>query len=373
MGMEIQEIVRYLDTLLQNRCEQNPPFEKRESRLKNLARSAYEKYSVKRGREIKLSDAALTAQELINTNLPKPKRLLGPISESSLCLLYGPRGIGKTHLGLEIALSIAFGETKLVSKKLDDPPNWDIEGSKTNPVLIIDGEMPLHALKERLKFAAKVLPEDLQLHYLTADMVWRKFDTGISLAAKDFQILVDNYIEGIPGLKFILLDNIGSLVTGINEDKKEELEPFSQWLFNLRYRGIAVMQIHHTNKAGEQRGTSFREDQLDLSIELKQPTGWEPGERASFDVVFRKTRAQVGDLVRPFNATYENGEWEFESLEKMRVEELVEIVEENGEWNWREVAKKMKVGRSRVFKLRQDAIDQGFWRDEWGLTVGGKG
>ena len=125
------------------------------------------------------------------------------------------------------------------------------------------------------------------------------------------------------------------------------------------------MQIHHTNKAGKQRGTSFREDQLDLIIELKQPPGWEPGEVACFDVEFRKTRYLAGGLVRPFNATYDNGDWRFESLEKVRVDELVEIVEEHGRWKWKDVAQKMKVGRSRVFKLRKDAIDQGKWRDEW--------
>ena len=199
-------------------------------------------------------------------DLPKPKRLLGPISEATLGMSFAPRGIGKTHFGLEIALSIAAGETKLYSPRKGDPPDWDVGILGGAPVLIIDGEMPLSALKDRLKIAMGEMPNDLPLHYLTADWIWHKFEKGISLAYGDWQNRVDDLIEKIPGLKFILLDNVGSLVTGIDEDKKGDLESFNRWLFSLRYRGIAVMQIHHTNKAGKQRGKSFREDQLDLIL-----------------------------------------------------------------------------------------------------------
>ena len=86
--------------------------------------------------------------------------------------------------------------------------------------MIIDGEMPLSALKDRLKIAMGEMTIDLPLHYLTADWIWHKFERGISLAYGNWQNRVDEFIEKIPGLKFILLDNIGSLVTGSMKTRK---------------------------------------------------------------------------------------------------------------------------------------------------------
>jgi len=43
-------------------------------------------------------------------------------------------------------------------------------------------------------------------------------------------------------------------------------------LLRLRRRGISVLIVHHAGKRGGQRGTSRREDVLDTSFSLRQPS-----------------------------------------------------------------------------------------------------
>ena len=44
----------------------------------------------------------------------------------------------------------------------------------------------------------------------------------------------------------------------------------------LRKAGRAVLMVHHANKQGLQRGSSRREDMLDLVMALHRPRGWKP-------------------------------------------------------------------------------------------------
>ena len=56
--------------------------------------------------------------------------------------------------------------------------------------------------------------------------------------------------------------------------------------------------LHHMNKTGGQRGTSGREDNLDISILLEKPSDYVPEDGARFVVNF--TKARVGNKDLPF-------------------------------------------------------------------------
>ena len=74
-------------------------------------------------------------------DMPPREMLLDPIlPERSLAMLYAPRGLGKTLLGLSIGLAVASGARLL---------RWTAPQQRR--VLYIDGEMPLVSLQERLR------------------------------------------------------------------------------------------------------------------------------------------------------------------------------------------------------------------------------
>jgi len=93
-------------------------------------------------------------------------------------------------------------------------------------------------------------------------------------------------------VKLWVVDNIASLAPGLDENQKKDWDPINQWLLELRFAGVSTLMLHHTNKEGGQRGTSAREDNLDISILLKSPNDYTTEDGARFVVHFTKQRVQ---------------------------------------------------------------------------------
>ena len=90
----------------------------------------------------------MPATELIVANLPQRQPILDPIlTNKSLALLYGPRGLGKTFVALGIAWAAAAGESFL---------GW--KASRPHRVLYIDGEMAAVDMQQRLKLLGSAPP-----------------------------------------------------------------------------------------------------------------------------------------------------------------------------------------------------------------------
>ena len=106
----------------------------------------------------------------------------------------------------------------------------------------------------------------------------------------------------------IVMDNLSTLIRTGKENEGEGWLPVQEWVLRLRRRGISVLFIHHAGKAGQQRGTSRREDVLDTIIVLKKPADYTSGDGAYFEIHFEKARGLYGDEVKPFEARLESHE-----------------------------------------------------------------
>ena len=95
------------------------------------------------------------------------------------------------------------------------------------------------------------------------------------------------------GVKVIVLDNIGSLAPGADENDKSVWDPINQWLLQMRFAGISSIFIHHLNKKMEQRGTSSREDNVDISITLTSPKESRPEDGLRMIATFTKKRIPI--------------------------------------------------------------------------------
>jgi hypothetical protein len=79
-------------------------------------------------------------QDFLALQVPPREMLLAPIlPERSLAMLYAPRGVGKSWLGLTIGLAVASGSSVL---------RWNAPSPRR--VLLVDGEMLLSDLQTRL-------------------------------------------------------------------------------------------------------------------------------------------------------------------------------------------------------------------------------
>ena len=114
--------------------------------------------------------------DFLALEIPPRTMLLDPIlPERSLAMLYAPRGIGKSWLGLSVGLAVASGSPLL---------RWTVP--RPRHVLCIDGEMPLAELQLRLasiKAGMDVAIPNDRFRILAADNT----ETGINLSSNEGQ------------------------------------------------------------------------------------------------------------------------------------------------------------------------------------------
>lgn len=233
---------------------------------------------------------AVTVEELMAMKIPDRPCVVAPwLREKNLAMLHAWRGVGKTWFMLALALAAATGTEFL---------GWTLPAPRQ--VLLVDGEMPIKDLRERLRL---LMPSgaftDGLLKILAADM----FATGLPhLDSERGQAIIADILE--PGA-LLIFDNYSSLFRCGDENDAASWVAAQEWLLSLRRQGYTVLLAHHEGKGGAQRGTSKREDVLDVVIRLARPEGYQPREGARFEVHFEKARGLVGADVDPFEAQLE--------------------------------------------------------------------
>jgi len=227
---------------------------------------------------------AFGLSDFLSLQIPRREMLLAPtLPERSLAMLYAPRGIGKSWLGLSIGLATASGQPLL---------RWSAPGQRS--VLYVDGEMPLVSLQERLKLVsaglANATPNE-QFRILAADHV--PFGT-LNLCNEQGQRALESLLHDTD---LLILDNLSTLCTTGSESASDAWVPMQNWLLKLRRQGISVLLVHHAGVNGRQRGTSRREDALDTVIGLRRPEDYSPEEGARFEVHFEKLEIEQKEPV----------------------------------------------------------------------------
>jgi putative DNA primase/helicase len=282
--------------------------------------------------------------DFLALDVPPREMLLNPIlPERSLAMLYAPRGIGKTLLGLSIGLAVASGSPLL---------RWN--APRQRRVLYVDGEMPLVSLQDRLRAISiglgTVIPND-GFRVLAADNT----ENGLSTGSEDGQQAIDQLLNDVD---LVIFDNLSTLCTTGSESASDAWVPMQNWLIGLRRKGIAVLLVHHAGTNGRQRGTSRREDALDTVIALRRPDDYSPEQGARFEVHFEKLRNRVdGNGATPFEASFVEGDWSAQDLRPPIFKLAVELFQEG--LTVREVAAHLHISKTEAGRLRLRALAEG--------------
>lgn len=268
----------------------------------------------------RITDAIVSYEDLLRFDMPERKEHLPWLKEGSLVMVFGPRGIGKTMLQLGLTAGLVTGTRFLA---------WSV----TAPVgvLYIDGEMPLDELRSRTT-SFLVEPPKAPLHFLTSEVVYHKTQRDLTLTSSEVQDEITAMLDAHPDIRVVILDNISSLFVGIDEDRKRDWEPISAWLVRLRHRGLSVILVHHAGKGGNQRGTSGREDALDVVIQLDRPSQYDAREGCHFELRFTKARSVKGDDVAPLDIRLSEAggrvQLSYQALEESKLDEVRRLYED---------------------------------------------
>jgi hypothetical protein len=237
------------------------------------------------------------------------------------------------------------------------------------PWLFVDGEMPSSMLQERAEEMAigensKAPARLLSMNY-ALDMGLRRANL---LESEWRESLSDILISG--GYKVLVLDNISSLTPGAEENSKESWDEINQWALELRFRGVSTIFLHHAGKAGTQRGTSGREDNLDTCIVLKKPPDYEATEGCRFIVEFVKNRCAEGrHLLGEYEFAYSNGIWTHVSVKAKGREQVLRLLD--GGQSQKDIAAELGLTKGRISQIRAEAIQRKWITPENKLTQSG--
>ncbi len=296
-----------------------------------------------------LDECMVGFSELLNMDIPERAKIFAWLPEGGITMVYGARGIGKTFFTLSLAGSVASGVPFL---------KWG-EPSKTVGVLIIDGEMALSDLKERLK---KLLIRDPiePLQVISSEVAFNKTERDINLVDGAQRNDILSILDANKKIRLVIIDNISCLFSGIRESSKDDWEQVTPWLLAMRRRGVAVVLVHHAGKGGDQRGTSGREDALDTVIKLDRVRG-APDDGARFIVEFTKSRGAYGDEVKSFEASLDldsNELWSWRPVEESSYERMLALAAE-GVSRVTDMAEELGLSNGMVSRLKKQGIDKG--------------
>jgi hypothetical protein len=270
------------------------------------------------GSSLHRSLSCIEIRDFLDLKIPARAYLLVPILPAQgLMMIHGPRGLGKTHLTVGIAVAVACGGTFL---------RWN--ATAPAGVLLVDGEMPAAALQERLARAIQASEADIQapLRIVTPDL---NPDSAMpDLSTPDGQKAVDALVGDA---KLIVLDNLSSLMRSGVENDAESWQPLQTWALRHRAQGRSVVFIHHSGKGGAQRGTSRREDVLDTVIGLRRPSDYSQTQGARFEVHIEKGRSLYGEDAAAFEAQLTADQrnlqtWTMKALEDSQDTRMSELI-----------------------------------------------
>jgi len=284
--------------------------------------------------------ALMPAPELLAADLPARKAILDPIlSKKSLTMVYGPRGLGKTHVALGIAWAAASGQSFL---------KWT--ATRPHRVVYVDGEMAAVDLQARLRQFGSAPPD---LNFLIADL--NPKTVMADLIGTAGQVSLMRAWGRQPEL--LVLDNLSSLM-GLRGNSADRWGEVQHWLAIMRRAGMAVLMLHHANKDGDQRGTSQREDALDVVMSMRPPSDHTPQQGARFELHFEKARGLHGDAVEPIEAWVETDivgtqRWKWQPLEQSTFDKVMVLLRRG--LKPLEIARETGVSKSQVYRIREKA------------------
>ncbi len=231
-------------------------------------------------------EAAVTLETFRSMEItPRPFILDGLFRQGETGMVFAKTGVGKTFL----SLCLAMGATR---------PGPVIGPYTTvNPcgVLYIDGEMSACDMQQRINSMA-VQADGNRFHLLSSELLATD-NQAIPALDDEWRPAILNWLHGHPDIGLVVLDNLSSLTPGVAEDKRLDWDAINQWIIELRRNGLSVLLVHHAGKGGDQRGTSAREDQLNLTLKL---TALEDRKTTAFRVDFQKARGLSGEQKKPF-------------------------------------------------------------------------
>lgn len=178
----------------------------------------------------------------------------------------------------------------------------------------------------------------------------------MDLSLYEDQQALEPYLEGT---ELIIVDNISTICRTGRENEGESWTILQDWAIVQRAKGRSVLFVHHAGKGGQQRGTSRREDILDIVINLRHPCDYSPENGCEFEVYFTKPRLVFGDDAKPLAVrltTREDGAqvWAWQDIEASTRDKIKALLIDSPDLSQKEIGEELGISKGMVSRyMRQ--------------------
>jgi putative DNA primase/helicase len=173
-------------------------------------------------------------------------------------------------------------------------------------------------------------------------------------------------LQAAKGKALVVIDNLTTTMRTGEENEAKYWTTMQDSLVELRKRGTAVLLVHHSNKAGDQRGTSAKRVILNGEIKLEPVDDHAPTTGAAFMIRWPKHRGLTGEDVPDMEARLGKDIsglplWEYSRLDATRHQELIRLARSGDYGSQSELAEAMGLSRGRITQLKREAIKFGLF------------
>jgi putative DNA primase/helicase len=315
--------------------------------------------------KLTIDDVILPVGQFYHLEFAPRQELLFPwLKEDSINLVSGFRGCGKTWFALGVIDAVTRGGSF---------GPWECKNPV--PCLFLDGEMTVQDDRERIEILQLNSDRKSPLYFYSDAYANQSGLPRAHLVNESWRQSIKRFLT-THRVKLWVLDNLASLAGGLDENSKRDWDPINSWLLELRFVGISTIMLHHVNKEGGQRGTSAREDNLDISIMLKTPHDYIPEDGARFVVHFSKHRIRtkylnlIGDtefkLIQDESDSYV---WSYGNVKQQNKNEVLRMLDEG--ITYKEISQDLNISKGLITKIKKQAIKDGYISDRGKLTQDG--
>jgi len=301
-----------------------------------------------------------------SSSKPIPKMLFGELwFEGEWCILFADSGIGKTILSVQIADAISSGHNSY--KDL-----FPVE-VKPQPVLYFDFELSAKQFEKRYS-------RNYEQHYKFSDNFYRAEINKEADNIEDFNSQIYDAIEAAlirHNAKICIIDNITAMSMYSTDSAKDAI-PLINRLMRLKNKfGISLLTLHHTpkrdksqpitdsNLAGSKMfsnfcdsvfaiGVSGKDESIKYIKQIKVRSA--DMQYGSENVIISNTEKIHNFLAFTFQGTGSEREHlkELSEKEKLAIDvQILDILKENPDAKYREVAKDFGVHHSKVIRIAE--------------------
>jgi hypothetical protein len=312
-----------------------------------------------------LNSGIRSSMDLAQVQVPVRNPIVGDwFREGDLGFIHGPRGLGKTWLGLHIARQCVEG---------GEVAHWEVPTPRK--CCYVDGEMAFDAIRER-DLALSSSPNDgrdpadspdARMLYLQHEILFHNTNKTLNLTSPSVQSALLETCQK-QNVEILFLDNLSCLFSGLKENDADSWEQVLPWLLDLRRSRIAVVFIAHSGRNGYMRGTSRREDAAFWVLRLTEVNdAGQVQNGAHFVSRFSKNRNATEEECPPM-------EWHFHkpkdspkaqvSWKKLSTLQLFRQWVEDGLTSASEIADEMGLSKGQVSKLAKQGIACGWLKKD---------